>query len=62
MIELENYEVKNMEDQELQQEEIQQEQTYEPRPRWQVWLARIGLAVFVLFLLMYYVNILRGGA
>ena len=35
---------------------------YEERPRWQVWLARIGLVVFIGFLLMYYVNLFRGGA
>ena len=35
---------------------------YQERPAWQVWLARIGLVVFIGFLLMYYVNILRGGA
>ena len=38
-----------------------QENGYVPRPAWQVWAARIGLAVFVIFLLMYYINILRGG-
>jgi len=35
---------------------------YTPRPAWQVWAARIGLAVFLIFLVMYYINILRGGA
>ena len=34
---------------------------YVPRPAWQVWAARIGLAVFVIFLILYYINILRGG-
>ena len=34
---------------------------YQPRPAWQVWLARIGLAVFLIFIAMYYVNIARGG-
>ena len=49
-----------MENEELQQ----QEQSFEPtpRPRWQVWLARIALVVFIAFLIMYYVNILRSGA
>jgi len=37
-------------------------ESYEQRPRWQVWLARIGLVVFIGFLLMYYVNLFRGGA
>ena len=39
-----------------------QETGYTPRPAWQVWAARIGLAVFIAFLVMYYINILRGGA
>ena len=40
-----------MEDFEMEQEE------YVPRPRWQVWAARIGLVVFILGLIMYYCNI-----
>ena len=39
-----------------------QESGYTPRPAWQVWAARIGLVVFLIFLVMYYMNILRGGA
>ena len=52
-----------MENEELNQQtpELPQE-SYEPRPAWQVWLARIGLVVFILFLLMYYINLFRGGA
>ena len=34
---------------------------YQPRPLWQVWLARIGLIVFLIFIAMYYANIARGG-
>ena len=37
------------------------ESHYTPRPAWQVWAARIGLAVFLIFLALYYINILRGG-
>ncbi len=43
-----------------EREEIRQE-GYTPRPAWQVWAARIGLVVFVLFLIMYYLLIFRGG-
>ena len=39
-----------------------EEAGYTPRPAWQVWAARIGLIVFLIFLEMYYTNILRGGA
>ncbi len=35
---------------------------YVPRPWWQVWGARIGLAVFILFLILYYISLVRGGA
>ena len=48
-----------------QHNEIQEETKdtgYTPRPAWQVWAARIGLVVFVIFLALYYINILRGGA
>ena len=56
-----------MENEELQQEQPQQEQQeqpqgYSPRPRWQVWLARLALVIFLGFLFMYYMNILRSGA
>ena len=45
---------------EQRMEEVQEE--YVPRPAWQVWAARIGLVVFLIFLAMYYINILQGGA
>ena len=48
-------------DQDMQPEEQPQVEPYKPRPGWQVWLARIGLVVFIAFLVMYYMNILRGG-
>ena len=35
---------------------------YVPRPKWQVWAARIGLGLFILLLIFYYLNIMRGGA
>lgn len=48
-----------MDEQEL---ELQEEETrYEPRPRWQVWGARIALVVFLALIAMYYINIARGG-
>ena len=48
-----------MDEQEL---DLQAEQPlYEPRPRWQVWLARICLALFLLTLIAYYLFYFRGG-
>ena len=34
---------------------------YVPRPRWQVWLARLCLVLFIIVIIMYYINMLRGG-
>ena len=44
-----------MEEQEIQQQ--LQEEPYIPRPKWQVWAARLALVVFILGLIMYYCNI-----
>ena len=36
-------------------ESIPEEQPgYAPRPIWQVWLARVGLVAFLIFLFIYY--------
>ena len=35
-------------------------EVYIPRPAWQVWGARIALVVFIITLIMYYVNLLKG--
>ena len=32
-----------------------------PRPAWQIWGARIALIVFAALIIMYYLNIARGG-
>lgn len=42
------------------QEELQQE-GYVPRPAWQVWGARVGLVIFILFVIYQYIAIARGG-
>lgn len=34
---------------------------YVPRPMWQVWAARIGLVLFILLLIAYYLTMFRGG-
>ena len=44
-----------MEEQEILQEVP--EEGYKPRPKWQVWTARIALVIFILGLIMYYSNI-----
>ena len=50
-----------MDEQRNEQQEQVTESGYTPRPAWQVWAARIGLIVFVIFLILYYSNIFRGG-
>lgn len=43
-------------------EQEQPENTgYQPRPLWQRIGAWIGLILFVMVLIMYYINIMRGG-
>ena len=42
--------------------ELDKEQTpYEPRPAWQVWLARIGLVIMIVSVILYYWHIASGG-
>ena len=38
----------------------EEEKKYPPRPAWQVWAARIGLVIFVVVLVMFYVKVARG--
>mgnify|MGYP003319966285 FL=1 len=44
----------------MEENEILQEEPcegYVPRPRWQVWGARLALVVFLVGLILYYCNI-----
>ena len=34
---------------------------YQPRPKWQVWAARVALVVFIIIVIMSYFRIARGG-
>jgi len=45
----------------IPEESTQEKPQYIPRPMWQVWAARIALAVFILGLILYYLNVFRGG-
>ena len=40
---------------------LPEQEGYKPRPTWQVWLARIGLVLFIVFLIVYYWIYFRGG-
>lgn len=44
-----------------EKEESERQEGYEPRPLWQVWGARIGLTLFILFVIWQIMSIARGG-
>ena len=48
-------------DPEIQQALEEETPKYVPRPAWQIWGARIALVLFILVILLYYLNIARGG-
>ena len=48
-------------DPEMEQALEEETPRYVPRPAWQVWTARIGLVLFILMILLYYLKIARGG-
>ena len=37
------------------------EEEKQPRPAWQVWAARVGLVLFIVFVVYQYLWVLRGG-
>lgn len=39
----------------------QQKEGYVPRPAWQVWGARIGLVIFIGFVILQLLAVARGG-
>ena len=47
-----------MENEELEQ---QPQSSYTPRPRWQVWAARVGLVIMLISIALYYWHIASGG-
>ena len=40
---------------------VEEQPRYVPRPMWQVWAARVGLVLFIILLLVYYMTMFRGG-
>lgn len=53
-----------MEEKELENQNIEEQQekpAYIPRPKWQVWGARVLLVLFIILIILYYINISRGG-
>lgn len=47
-------------EEELENEQPQP-QPYQPRPMWQVWAARVGLVIVIIAVILYYLQIARGG-
>jgi hypothetical protein len=46
----------------MENEELNQNPTgYTPRPRWQVWLARVALVIMIISIALYYWHIASGG-
>ena len=45
----------------MEENRNEQQEQYVPRPMWQVWLARIGLVLFILFVIYQYLAIAKGG-
>ena len=41
--------------------ETPEEPVYTPRPRYQVWAARVGLVIVIVAVLLYYWQIATGG-
>ncbi len=41
--------------------ENEQKEIYEPRPRWQVWLARVGLVIMIICVILWLWHIASGG-
>ncbi len=39
----------------------QEQEEYVPRPAWQVWAARVGLVLFLLFVIYQVLVLARGG-
>ena len=50
-----------MEDMQKKPEQEQEQERYVERPMWQVWGARVGLAVFLLFVVYQIISIAGGG-
>ena len=42
------------------EENEEKQEGYVPRPAWQVWAARIGVALFIALVIYQYIRIARG--
>ena len=51
----------NIPEEELPEIQEEEQPVYIPRPMWQVWMARVCLVLFVALVILYYINMMRGG-
>ena len=54
-------ETKDISAMEQEQPMVEEDEGYVSRPRWQVWGARIGLVIFLLFVALQILQIAGGG-
>ena len=52
--------MENMNENPIQQEQSREE-GYHPRPRWQVWSARVGVVIVLLLIVLQLLQIAGGG-
>ncbi len=45
----------------MEEEKKETQEGYEPRPAWEVWAARVGLVLMILFVIYQIVSIAGGG-
>ena len=45
----------------MEENREQEQEEYVPRPAWQVWAARVGLVLFLLFVIYQVLVLARGG-
>ena len=48
-------------EEERMEQQTETEERYEPRPMWQVWCARIGLVLFLIFVIYQALIVATGG-
>ena len=54
------FEVTALDEQNLPNIPSEEEKKYTPRPAWQVWAARVGLAAFIGYLVIFYLRAIGG--
>ena len=53
----ENRPEQEIQEQAIPEQEVREQPVYQPRPGWQVWAARIGVAIMLIAFLLYCLHI-----